>query len=87
MSNHLCSCCENSTLPLLQQTLLPHQSFSPLSDSRITSAHYLMARSESCFFRSCFTDPPWPHRRGQQHFHEPFLTQRDSHVSSLCAPL
>lgn len=60
MSNHLCSCCENSTLPLLQQTLLPHHSSSPLSDSRITSAHYLMARSvrerAGVFFWSCFTN-------------------------------
>lgn len=63
LSNHLCSCFENNTLPLLQQTVLPHQSFSPLSGSPINSAHYLMARSEMWLW-SRLTDPPWPRQSG-----------------------
>lgn len=34
-------CFVNSMLLLLGQTLLPYQTFSPLSDDIITSAHYL----------------------------------------------
>ena len=81
MSNHQRFCFENNTLPVLWQTVLPHQSFSPLSDRPITSAHYPTARSERRLW-SHVTNPQWPRRAAVTGFWRSI-----SHSTGLVSPL